>query len=192
MNSPNCAGERKRPAVETVIGTERKAVDPAPLLRVLLGFGQRAVHPIRRIGMHLLRLIGQPETELDHLCAVGNAERRVAVPHDEILLAADFSDQIDQPLGLFHVVGIGMDEDRAVLESFGGVDVELGHIAAVQLPLLFFHLQPLPVVAVAGMHLAERFHREKEHQLKMRHAPEQRLAIQRRLEALARCGRRTH
>ena len=86
--------------------------------------------------------------ELNQPFAVGQFERRVPVPHQEIPVAAAFANQLHQPARLFDAVGIGMDEDRAVLEPFGGGEIQIGHIAPVQFAFGVLHLHPLVIIPV--------------------------------------------
>ena len=81
---------------------------------------------------------------------------------------------------------VRMQEDGAVLEALGRGDVEVGHVAAVELALLLLHLVPLAIGAVARMDLAEGLHRQEEDQLEMGHAPGHRPAVQRGDESFAR------
>ena len=61
-----------------------------------------------------------------------------------------------------------MHEDGAVVEALRRGDVEVGHIAAVQLALILLHLFPLVVGTVGGMDPSKGFHGEKKDQLEMR------------------------
>ncbi len=79
-----------------------------------------------------------------------------------------------------------MQHDSAVLEELSGRNEQVGHVAPVKFAFLFLHLQPLAVVTVRRVQFAECLHRQKEHQLEMRHAPGQRSPFQRGEETLAR------
>jgi hypothetical protein len=89
------------------------------------------------------------------------------VTHDEVAVAGLFTNDIDQPNCLVHVVRVGVNEDRAVVEAFGSGDEDVGHVVAVQFAFLLLHLPPLAVIAMRRMHLAEGFHREEKDQLEM-------------------------
>jgi hypothetical protein len=98
--------------------------------------------------------------------------------HEEIAVARLFADQIDQVQRLFYVIRVGMDKDGAVFEALGSLDIDIRHLCPVQPALFFFHLVPLLVEAMGGMHLAERFHGEEENQLKVRHTPADRFTVE--------------
>src|ERR1019366_3942264 len=83
--------------------------------------------------------------------------------------------------------GVLVDEDCAVLKALGGGDVEVRHVAAVELPLPLLHLQPLPVIPVARMHPAERLHGEEEDELEVGHPSRQGPALEGCDEAFAGC-----
>ena len=58
--------------------------------------------------------------------------------HQEIAVARFFADQVDQAQRFLIAAGIGVKEDRAVLEPLGGGDVQIGHVAPVQFALVSF------------------------------------------------------
>ena len=57
----------------------------------------------------------------------------------------------------------------------------------MKLALLFLHLAPLGIIAMARMHLSKRLHREEEDQFEMRDAPDDRFPVQRGHESFPRC-----
>ena len=107
--------------------------------------------------------------------------------HEEVLVAAAAADGVHEPARLFLVVGIRMEEDGAVVVTLGRGDEQVRHVLPVELPFRFAHLVPLMVAAMAGMDLAEGFHRQEEDKLEVGDQAGQRTAFERRDESFARC-----
>ena len=131
-----------------------------------------------RICLHLVRLICQPVDKLSHGVAIWDAVSCVAVDHEEVPAADPVPNETYRSQRLFQSVGIRVQEDRAMLETFGSLNVGIGHILPMQLSLLLLHLVPLNVIAMAGVDLAKGFHSEEEDQLKVGHTPHQGLTLQ--------------
>ena len=78
-----------------------------------------------------------------------------------------------------------MDEDGAVFKSLGGGDINIGHVAAVELAFVLLHLIPLVVLPLRWVDFTKSLHGQEEDQFKVWHAPAQRTPFQGRDETLA-------
>jgi hypothetical protein len=75
-----------------------------------------------------------------------------------------------------------------MLVALGGGDVQFSHVTTMKLSFPFLHLQPLVIIAMQRVYLAERFHREIEDQFEMGDAAGERPPFQGGDETFSRSG----
>jgi len=136
-------------------------------LHLVIGIAQLAGNDCFHLIFESMWVLFESPAERHHRISIRDAVGDIAVLHDEVPVIGSLADEFDQPGALFERIGIGMHKNGAVLVALGGGNVQFSHVTTMELSFPLIHLQPLVVIAMQRVDLAECFHRQIEDQFEM-------------------------
>ena len=132
-----------------------------------LGYAQCIVNLPRGLPLESLWVVDHSIGKFGHMGAVRDGKGGVAMNHGQVILARELADELALAHDLLRPVHRRrINKDGVVPVGSGRLDIEVGHIPAVEIALGFTHLIPLGIVPLGRMNAAKFLHSQEEDEFK--------------------------